>query len=165
MLANLDMVAAHAAERGHRAVLHPHVGTMVERRDEVDRVLAGSAVPLCLDTGHLLIGGVDPLTLIRTAPERIAHVHLKDVDAGMADRVRRGELAYAEAVREGMYQPLGQGDADIAGIVGLLESGGYRGWYVLEQDTILDAEPPPGCGPRDDVRASIAFLRRLEASR
>lgn len=165
MLANLDMVAAHAAERGHRAVLHPHVGTMVERRDEVDRVLAGSAVPLCLDTGHLLIGGVDPLTLIRTAPERIAHVHLKDVDAGMADRVRRGELAYAEAVREGMYQPLGQGDADIAGIVGLLESGGYRGWYVLEQDTILDAEPPPECGPQDDVRASIAFLRRLEASR
>ena len=161
LLANLDAVVAHAAERGHHCVLHPHVGTMVERRDEVDRVVAGSAVPLCLDTGHLLIGGVDPLELTRAVPERIAHVHLKDVDAGLAGRVQRGELTYTEAVRDGIYRPLGQGDVDVAGIVELLESAGYQGWYVLEQDTMLDAEPAPGSGPRDDVRASVAFLHRL----
>ena len=56
-------------------------GTMVENRDEVDRVLDGSAIRLCLDTGHLLIGGTDPLQLAREVPDRIAHAHLKDVDA------------------------------------------------------------------------------------
>ena len=57
---------------------------MVEKRDEVQRVLAGSSIPLCLDTGHLLIGGTDPVELARQVPERIAHAHLKDVDATLA---------------------------------------------------------------------------------
>ena len=74
---------------GVLAVLHPHVGTMVETRDEVDRVLDGSAIPLCLDTGHLLIGGTDPLQLAREVPDRIAHAHLKDVDASLAAACRR----------------------------------------------------------------------------
>ena len=65
LLANLDRLADAAADRGVLAVLHPHVGTMVETRDEVDRVLDGSAIRLCLDTGHLLIGGTDPLQLAR----------------------------------------------------------------------------------------------------
>lgn len=87
LLANLDRIDA---EFGRVAVLHPHVGTMVETREEVGRVLAGSSIALCLDTGHLLIGGTDPAELVATDPGRIAHVHLKDVDAPMADRVRRG---------------------------------------------------------------------------
>jgi inosose dehydratase len=65
MLANLDRLSAVAAERGVRAVLHPHVGTMVERGHEVQRVLDGSVISLCLDTGHLLIGGTDPAELTR----------------------------------------------------------------------------------------------------
>ena len=67
LLANLDRLAAHAADLGVLATLHPHVGTIVEGPEEVDRVLAGSAIPLCLDTGHLLIGGTDPLELARAA--------------------------------------------------------------------------------------------------
>ena len=109
---------------------------MVETGDEVQRVLEGSAISLCLDTGHLLIGGTDPAELA-AGPERIAHVHLKDVDAAWR-RVRVGELTYTEAVRAGMYRPLGTGDVDVAGIVRHLEAPGYDGWYVLEQDTILD---------------------------
>ncbi|GAA4146014.1 TIM barrel protein [Actinomadura keratinilytica] len=159
LLGNLGRAAAHAAERGHRAALHPHVGTVVERGEEVDRVLDGTDVPLCLDTGHLLIGGTDPLDLARAAAGRVAHVHLKDVDAELAGRVRDGRISYTDAVRAGVYRPLGRGDVDVPGIVGALESSGYRGWYVLEQDTVLTAEPPPGAGPRDDVAASIAFLR------
>jgi inosose dehydratase len=161
LLGNLDRVAALARRRGVTAVLHPHVGTMVETGAEVQRVLDGSAVPLCLDTGHLLIGGSDPLELAKTVPDRIAHCHLKDVDAAWAARVQSGEVTYTDAVREGMYRPLGQGDVDIAGIVGALEADGYRGWYVLEQDTILTSEPT-GEGPVADVRASVEFLRGLD---
>ena len=157
LLSNLDRLAGIVADRGLKAVLHPHVGTMVETRAEVDRVLAGSAIPLCLDTGHLLIGGTDPLALAREVPERIEHAHLKDVDAALAARVQSGELTYTQAVARGMYVPLGAGDVDIAGIVKALEHNGYEGWYVMEQDTILDGEPE-GEGPLADVRASVAFL-------
>ncbi|MGH9107771.1 MAG: TIM barrel protein [Acidimicrobiales bacterium] len=160
LLGNLDRISALAGERGVRAVLHPHVGTMVESGEDVQRALEGCSVPLCLDTGHLLIGGSDPAELARRSPGRIAHVHLKDVDAPMAARVRSGALDYAEAVRKGMYRPLGSGDVDIAGIVDQLESSGYEGWYVLEQDTALVGEPF-GEGPVTDVRASFEFIRKV----
>jgi inosose dehydratase len=160
LLANLDRVADHAAARGVLATLHPHVGTVVEGPAEVDRVLAGSRIALCLDTGHLLIGGTDPLALARAASGRIAHVHLKDVDGRLAARVRTGELLYTDAVRQGIYRPLGTGDVDIPGIVDALTAASYTGWYVMEQDTILTAEPPPGTGPIDDVRTSVAFMER-----
>ena len=158
LLANLDRLADAAAKRGVLAVLHPHVGTMVETRSEVERVLDGSVIRLCLDTGHLLIGGTDPLQLAREVPDRIAHAHLKDVDAGLAADVQAGRLTYTEAVGRGMYTPLGAGDVDIAGIVSSLRSNGYDGWFVMEQDTILDAEPLDE-GPLADVRASVTFMQ------
>lgn len=162
LLGNLDRIAAHAAERGVTAVLHPHVGTMVENPDDVRRVLDGSSVALCLDTGHLLIGGSDPAELARQAAHRVAHVHFKDVDAAMAKRVQSGELTYTEAVRDGMYRPLGDGDVDVASIVGSLVGAGYDGWYVLEQDTIL-TEEPTGAGPVLDVERSAGHLRSVLA--
>jgi inosose dehydratase len=160
LLDRLAAVAGIAAGCGLTAALHPHVGTMIERADEVRRVLAESELPLCLDTGHLMIGGLDPAELAARVPDRIAHVHLKDVDAGLADRVRAGELGYRAAVRAGLYRPLGAGDVAIDAIVRDLDRAGYPGWYVLEQDTILDG-PPAGEGPITDVRASVRYLRSL----
>jgi inosose dehydratase len=160
---NLDRIREVAGERGVLATLHPHVGTVVENTDEVNRVLDGSTIPLCLDTGHLLIGGTDPAAVVQDVPDRIAHTHLKDVDRDLAARVQRGELTYSAAVGRGMYRPLGQGDVDLRAIVGGLTAAGYAGWYVLEQDTILHDEPPPGAGPVDDVRASIEHLRAITA--
>jgi len=161
LLTSLDGLAARAADRGLTACLHPHVGTIVERSEEVRRVLNGSAVPLCLDTGHLLIGGTDPAALAAEVPDRVRHVHLKDVDDSWAQRVRAGEVGYAAAVAAGMYRPLGAGDVDVAGIVRSLEGAGYTGWYVLEQDTVLSADPAPGQGPAGDVAASLAHLRSV----
>ena len=160
LLANLDRLADAAADRGVLAVLHPHVGTMVETRDEVERVLNGSAIRLCLDTGHLLIGGTDPLQLAREVPDRIAHAHLKDVDASLAADVQAGKLTYTEAVGRGMYTALGAGDVDIAGIVTALRSNGYDGWFVMEQDTILVGEPLDE-GPLRDVQDSVTFMRNV----
>ncbi|MEV4256456.1 sugar phosphate isomerase/epimerase [Spirillospora sp. NPDC049652] len=163
LLANLDRIAGHAADAGVRAVLHPHVGTMVERAEEVRRVLDGAAIGLCLDSGHLLLGGTDPVELAARHAGRIAHVHLKDVDTALADRFRCGELTYTEAVRAGLYRPLGKGDVDVAGLVRSLEAAGYDGWYVLEQDTVLTGDPAPGTGPLDDVRACLDFLAGIDA--
>jgi inosose dehydratase len=158
LLGNLDRIAAEAADSGRDVVLHPHVGTMVETRAEVHRVLDGCAMPLCLDTGHLLIGGTDPAELAGAAAGRVAHVHLKDADAGLAARVRAGELTYTEGVRAGMYRPLGRGDVDVARIVTGLRHAGYQGWYVLEQDVMLTGERDR---PADDVRVCLDLLASL----
>jgi inosose dehydratase len=160
LLNNLDRLAAAAHEHGVLAVLHPHVGTMVETGPDVQQVLEGSQIKLCLDTGHLLIGGTDPAELARQAPERVAHVHAKDVDSSMAAKVQSGRLTYTEAVAQGMYRPLGGGDVDVTSIVSSLSGVGYTGWYVLEQDTML-SEAPAGDGPLGDVRTSADYLRSV----
>jgi inosose dehydratase len=160
MAAGLDRLDRYAADRGLRATLHPHVGTMVEGRDDVARVLERCGIALCLDTGHLLIGGTDPVKLAKEHSARVAHVHLKDVDAAWARKVAAGEVGYADAVARGLYRPLGRGDVDVAQIVAVLEGAGYGGWYVLEQDTVLDAAASDE-GPLADVRASLDFLEAL----
>ena len=157
---NLDRLHDAAAERGIRAVLHPHVGTMIENKDEVTRVLDGSTIPLCLDTGHLLIGGTNPVELVGAAADRITHTHLKDVHADYAARVQSGELTYTQAVAQGMYTPLGTGDADIAGVVTNLLDQGFEGWFTLEQDTILRAsprakDPSQTCAPASTTCAAL----------
>jgi inosose dehydratase len=161
LLENLDRAAGAADDRGVKAVLHPHMGTAVERPDDVQQILDGSAIPLCLDTGHYFVGGGSPASLAAAAADRIAHVHLKDADSDLAAKVRQGDLGYAEGVRSGMYVRLGAGAAEIAATVGTLESAGYRGWYVIEQDQRLESEPPQQAGPVTDVRASMDFVDQL----
>jgi inosose dehydratase len=158
LLSTLDRLQGVAAEHGLVATLHPHVGTAIEDRASVLRLLDASDIPLCLDTGHLLIGGTDPVELVAGAADRIAHVHLKDVRSTVAASVAKGDASYLGAVRAGLYAPLGEGDVDIAAIVQGLTGAGYSGWYVLEQDTALYVEPPAGTGPVEDVRRSLWYL-------
>jgi inosose dehydratase len=152
-----------AARHGLALALHPHVGTVVERPEEVLRFLEVTGAGLCLDTGHLFIGGSEPLQVAVAAGARVRHVHLKDVDATLAGRVRRGELAYSRAVRRGLFRPLGDGHVDVAALVRRLDAGGYGGWYVLEQDTALGAEPAAGEGPVAGVVRSVESFERLTA--
>lgn len=162
LLTNVQRCGRLVQQHGLTPTLHPHVGTMVESGDETDHVLQGSDIGLCLDTGHLMVGGTDPVELGRRHPHRISHVHLKDVDEALSARVRAGEVDYVDAVRDGLFAPLGRGDVDVRAIVESLESNGYSGWYVLEQDTILPGPPTEGgIDPVEDVRTSMAYLHSL----
>ncbi|HEX2133463.1 MAG TPA: TIM barrel protein [Actinophytocola sp.] len=154
------LVRDAAVRHGLRTVLHPHVGTQVETAAEVKRFLADSDLPLCVDTGHLLIGGTDPVELVRAHPHRVGHVHLKDVRADLADAVREGRIGYTESVARGIYVPLGDGDVDVAALLKLLRDNDYHGWYVLEQDTALpeDGGADTDRLPRRDTARSLAFL-------
>jgi inosose dehydratase len=160
LLSNVSAVADMAADAGVVACVHPHMGTMIQTRADVERLLEGCEVPLCLDTGHLLIGGTDPVQLALDVPERIAHVHFKDVDPAVLATVRSGQRSYTEGVRDGMYRVLGQGAIDIPAIVNSLEKSGYRGWFVPEQDRILATEAD-GAGTTADAKASVKFLAHL----
>ncbi|AHI01894.1 TIM barrel protein [Kutzneria viridogrisea] len=162
LISNCAAIREIAARHGLDTVLHPHVGTHVEQGAEVERFLADSDLPLCLDTGHLLIGGTDPVELAKRHAARISHVHLKDVRADLADQVRAGQLGYANAVAQGMYVPLGDGDVEIGAIVRFLHEAGYQGWYVLEQDAALAEDSTDGDGqPRRDSARSIEYLESV----
>jgi inosose dehydratase len=159
LLFGLEASAEIAGRHGLTLSLHPHYGTVVENGEQVARLLDQSEVGLCLDVGHLAVAGADALEVATRANGRVRHVHLKDVDPGLAARVRAGELGYRAGVAAGLYRPLGDGGARIAEVVQLLESRGYAGYYVLEQDAVLNEDPPEGEGPRRDVEKSLRFLR------
>jgi inosose dehydratase len=156
----IDRAVDSAGERGLRVGLHPHHGTVVERPEDVERLLEISGVGLCLDTGHVMVGGGDPVAIARTAGPRVVHVHLKDVDATLAGRVQAGDLGYHDAVAAGLYRPLGDGDVDVREVLRAVEESAGAIRYVLEHDEVLDREPEPGSGPIQNVRRSLTFLER-----
>jgi inosose dehydratase len=159
---NLERTSELVAGLGLTMALHPHSGSVIETDTQIERILAETGVPVCLDSGHLAIGGADPVEFARRHAERLAHVHLKDVDTGLAERVATGGLSLVEATRRGLFQPLGRGDLAIDEVVAMLDGSGYERWLVLEQDTILTGEEPPvGSGPIIDVQASIEYLASL----
>ena len=149
------------AERGLVAALHSHWGMAVDRPSQIERLLQTTPVDLCLDTGHVALSGGDPLEVARMAGDRVAHVHLKDVDERMAEQVRAGERPFRQAVIDGLFKPLGEGYVDVAGLVRHLEGTGYRGWYVLEQDVALSEAPAAGEGPVNAARTSVEYLAGL----
>jgi len=160
---NLERIKEAAAAIGVTAVLHPHVGTMVETEADVKKVLDGSTIKFCLDTGHMIIGGTDPVKFAEDHADRVAHSHLKDVNLAIADRVQSGEITYYQGCVEGMYVPLGQGDVNVRSIVRSLIKAGYNGWFVLEQDNVISAEPSVGSGPYADAKASVNFINEVAA--
>jgi inosose dehydratase len=162
LAAGVDAVAAATAELGLTTVVHPHQGTLIERRADVDGLAERSDVAWCLDPGHLALGGYDPIEFIDNWGDRVAHVHLKDVDLRVAERLNRGELTLMAAVQAGLFVPLGTGDAGIPALVAALDARGYDGWMVLEQDcAITGAVPEPGEGPVRDAAESLRFLSSL----
>lgn len=158
---NLKRLVAQAGEEGLEVALHQHWGMAVEQPQHLERVLSCTEVSLCLDTGHMFLAGIDPLDVARSVPHRVVHVHLKDVDGAAAARVRAGEVPFRQAVQTGLFRPLGSGQVDIGGVVSALEEAGYQGWYVLEQDKVLQEAPPVQRGPIEDAATSTRYLLGL----
>jgi inosose dehydratase len=154
----IEIVDGICADYGLTQVLHPHLGTQVETKRDVDMVLDATDVKWVLDTGHLYIGGTDPVWFVREHGDRVGLVHLKDVRTEIGRRRLAGEITTREGVDLGLFPPLGQGDVPLKETVLAMESRGYTGWYVHEQDTAITAIPAPGAGPVEDLRTSLRFL-------
>ena len=160
LIETLGLVDEICAEYGLVQVLHPHVQTLVETADDVNRILDTCDVSWCLDTGHLAIGGFDPVEFAKNAVERVGHVHLKDVRLDMVPAVLNREVSLLEATQAGLFTQLGEGDVDIAGVIQALEAANYRGAYVIEQDTAIAGPiPAEGEGPGQEVRSSLRYLQ------
>ena len=166
MMEMFGIIDEICAEHGLQQVVHPHVQTLIETASDVQRVLDNCNVKWCLDTGHLAIGGVDPVAFARESADRVGHVHLKDVNMSMAGPVLRHEMPIMAGVQGGLFTPLGQGDVEISAVIETLEAAGYQGWYVIEQDTAITGPlPAEGEGPITSVTVSMDYLRDVVAPR
>ncbi|PIE20331.1 MAG: inosose dehydratase [Arachnia propionica] len=165
LFANLERIREVCAEAGVQACVHPHWGTMIQNADEVEKLLTETSVGLCLDTGHLLAGGADPVELTKRFADRIVIVHAKDVRADLAAKLLPGEVTWSQAIKQGVFTPLGQGDIDFATIVAELQAVGFQGYFVLEQDIMLDEEPAADGGPIGNAKASLEYLQGLLAAK
>jgi inosose dehydratase len=135
----LARAAELCAEFGVTAALHPEVGSYAEAPDEVERFLAridAELLGVCLDTGHTLIGGGNPLELADAWSSRLRHVHLKDVSGPLLGQVRAGELDVETAWEQGLFCPFGEGEVDLDGLLSSSLLAAFTGWTVLEQDRI-----------------------------
>jgi inosose dehydratase len=138
-LADLLRDLAAAAPEGARVAFHPHAGTWVEDPEDVaalaDR-LPGTGAGLCVDVGHYLVGGGDPVDAIARYGALVTHLHAKDVDPAVLARLRAGEVdGLGDAVRERMFTELGNGALDLDGVLRALDRIGYAGWLMVEQDS------------------------------
>src|SRR5712691_7627019 len=143
-----------ARQHGLQATFHPHAGTWVETRADLDELLRRAPAPLvklCWDVGHAVCGGVDPVAIVREHPGRIAYIHLKDVDGDVLDGVRRDGVGFADAIRRRVFTELGRGRLDVPGLCDALRAIDYDGWLMVEQDSTWLA-------PAESARVSRAYL-------
>lgn len=158
LVAAVHEIAELAAQRGVRAVFHPHAGSYVEFEDEIERLLAdvpADALGLCLDTGHALYAGADPVALVARYAGRLEHLHLKDVSVPRLAAARAGPLDFWTAIAQGIFCPVGEGALDLDGLRAALAAAGYTGLATVEQDRRPGS---PGI-PVDDLRRSVERLR------
>jgi inosose dehydratase len=131
-----------ARSRGFDPTFHSHTSTFVEAPWEIDRLLELSDVGLLVDTGHLLIGGSDPIQALRDWGARVNYVHIKDVRLDVLRGVVRDRVGAVEAWQRGIFCELGTGDVDLDGFFRQLFELRYDGWICVEQDRILRDDEP-----------------------
>ncbi len=158
----MEDVARRLQKLRLKTVVHLEAGSHLATPEDQDR-LCGLTDPdlvgICLDTGHYAYSFGRPRDAVRQYGKRIRYVHLKDVDPAVRERVASQGLDFYTAVRSGVFTPLGQGCAEIPGVVSDLLSSGYEGWLVAEQDVLMPLES--GRSPLDNARQSREFLREL----
>ncbi|HEX8968575.1 MAG TPA: sugar phosphate isomerase/epimerase [Chloroflexota bacterium] len=151
------LAAEVARELGLQATFHAHVGTWVETRQELEELLRRAPAPLLKlvwDVGHAVYAGIEPIEVVREHPERIAYVHLKDVDGSVLAGLRREQLGFEEGIRRRVFTELGRGVLDVPGLLSALRDAGYDGWLMVEQDSTW-------LGAAESARVSREYLRSL----
>ena len=163
----MTRVADFLQGEGMRLAHHHHLGTVVESAAELYRFLeaTGETVGLTLDTGHAALGGIDAVSIAKRFPQRIAHVHCKDVRRSIFETVLNSGNSFLDGVLQGMFTVPGDGDLQFQPLFRQLSDMGYSGWIIVE------AEQDPGVAdPRAFAMIGLGTLRaeartaRLEAA-
>ncbi len=152
----LSRLAAWIRQEGFRFAYHHHAGTVVETAAELDRFFAETSddVGVVLDTGHASVGGIDPVEIVRAFPQRISHVHCKDVRPAVLAEVRSRNASFLTGVIEGMFTVPGDGAIAFDPVFAALENMGYAGWAVVEAE-----QDPAVADPAQYAELGLSVLR------
>lgn len=154
----LSTLARYLEDRGLRLAYHFHLGTVVEREEDLERFVVHTdpRVGLVVDTGHAALGGIDAERSIRRYPDRVAHVHTKDVRRQVFNDVRSRNGSFLDGVLAGMFTAPGDGDLDFRGVAQALIDIDYDGWVVVEAE-----QDPALADPRAYSRIGLQTVQRL----
>jgi inosose dehydratase len=153
----LERAVARCRARGYEPTFHHHTATYIEAQWEIERLLEVSDVGLCLDTGHLLLGGGDPVNAILEWAPRINQIHLKDARRAILAQIVAEGAPVQEIWRRRAFCALGDGDIAVDEVLAALAEIGYNGWLVVEQDILPDPANPGE--PAQDQRRNRQYLR------
>ena len=157
MIRTIRNIAEIAAESGVTAVIHQHAGTYIEFEDEIERVLCDipvSEAAICVDTGHMIYAGIDPVAFYRRHADRVRHFHFKDIDPAVLRTVVDQGIGFLDAVGQNVFCPLGRGAVDWIGLRQAVEEHEYDQHATVEQDV----DPAMDVNPLRDARTSLEFL-------
>src|SRR3954469_1018345 len=135
-LERIGRLAEWMAEHGLPMAFHHHMGTVIEKAHEIDRLMEGTppSLGLLYDTGHLTFAGEDPAAVARRWSKRINHVHAKDVRLEVLERVRAERMSFVDAVVAGVCTVPGDGGIDFVTALQPVADAGYSGWVICEAE-------------------------------
>lgn len=151
-LRNVHAVGRVCQDLGIKACVHPHLGTIVERPNEIDRVMEHTdpdLIWLCADCAHIQKGGGDPLQVYRKYRQRLAYLHIKDLNPGV--EWGRKSTAHGEVLP--IFVELGRGEIDLKACLATLRKIGYEGWLTVELDQSV-------IGPLRSLKMNKAYLEQ-----
>lgn len=159
MIGRLRQVARLAKEEyGLTPSIHAHTAGCIEFRDEIDRVLDEideGLLKLCIDTGHCIYAGYDPIAYYRAHRDRTSYLHFKDISEAVKATVIANRTGFYEACAQGIFCNLGDGLVDFPALKAALDETGYTGWGTVEQD----CDPETANLVQKDARANMAYLK------
>jgi inosose dehydratase len=157
-LERIGEISKYMADQGVRLAFHHHMGTVIEKAREVERLLEGTpeTVGLLFDTGHLTFAGDDPAAVARRWASRINHVHAKDVRPDVMARVHAERMSFLDAVVAGVYTVPGDGMIDFEAALRPIAEAGYQGWLIVEAE-----QDPAKAHPLTYATMGYAHLRAV----
>jgi len=147
-------------EFGLTACIHAHAGGFIDFEDELEQLLTEideQILKICLDTGHCLYAGFDPVEFMHRHMSRIAYMHFKDTDPKVKAQVIANRTGFYEACAQGLFCNLGKGAVDFRAVRQILLAQGYTGWCTVEQE----CDPQGQNSPITDAEANREFLRSI----
>jgi inosose dehydratase len=159
--ARMTRVADYIASQGIKFAYHHHLGTVVENQADMEAFIAatGPSVGFTLDTGHAALGGIKAIDIIERFPDRIAHIHCKDVRGPVHAEARRIGKSFLDGVLAGMFTVPGDGSIDFGPVMKALKGIGYSGWIIVEAE-----QDPAIANPKVYGALGLSTLKREAAN-
>lgn len=145
LTAGLNRYGEIAAKYGIKVAYHHHMGTVVQTREETNRLMANTdpkLVGLLFDTGHIAVSDGEYMPLLEDNIDRVVHVHFKDVRKDKEKDSREKGLTFQGAFLNGMFTVPGDGYIDFKPVFKLLTEHNYKGWIVVEAEQDPDKANP-----------------------